>query len=68
MSNELKVFCSNVRGIVKNWSGVNSFDWGEFDILCFNEVWGIKDYENLSVEGYEIKNKKLRETRRGGGR
>jgi hypothetical protein len=67
MSNELKVFCSNVRGIVKNWSGVNSFDWGEFDILCFNEVWGIKDYENLSVEGYEIKNKKLRETRRGGG-
>jgi len=63
----LKVFCSNVRGLVCNWQNVTAVDWSLFDILAFNEVWSVKDYENLLVEGYEIKAIKLRENSRGGG-
>jgi len=63
----LSVFCSNVRGLVCNWQNAISFDWGDYDLLAFNEVWSIKNYENLIVEGYEIKAKKLRDNKRGGG-
>ena len=65
--NELSVFCSNVRGLVNNWSSVKQFDWDEFDLIGFNEIWGIKNYENLRIDGYEIKCQKTREVRRGGG-
>lgn len=30
-------------------------------------MWAIKDFENLTVEGFEIKSIKLRENSRGGG-
>jgi len=63
----LRLFCSNVRGLVCNWDAATSFDWNNYDILAFNEVWNIKDFENLVVENYEIKAKKLRTNSRGGG-
>jgi hypothetical protein len=46
---------------------VTSFNWNLYDILAFNEVWNIKDYEKLLVEGFEIKAVKLRNESRGGG-
>ena len=64
---ELNIFCSNVRGLVKNWSIATSFNWDNYDLLGFNEIWAIQDYENLRVEGFEIKCQKLRTNRRGGG-
>ena len=63
----IKLFCSNVRGLVCNWHNACSFDWSPYDILAFNEVWSIKDFENLIVDGYEIKAVKLRQQTRGGG-
>ena len=56
-----------MRGLVCNWSLVKTIDWSEYDILTFNEVWGIKDFESLKVNEYEIKSIKLRENSRGGG-
>ena len=64
---ELNVFCSNVRGLVNNWSSIKKIKWDDYDIIGFNEIWGIKNYENLRIEGYEIKCQKIRESSRGGG-
>jgi hypothetical protein len=64
---DINVFCSNVRGLVNNWSSIKGFNWDNYDLIGFNEIWGIKDYENIQMEGYEIKSKKIREVRRGGG-
>jgi hypothetical protein len=53
----LMVFCSNVRGLVCNWQNTISFDWSAYNLLACNEVWSIKNYENLLVDGYKIKAK-----------
>jgi len=63
----LRLFCSNVRGLVCNWESATNFDWEQYDLLAFNEVWGIKDFENLKVENFEVKTSNLRLNRRGGG-
>lgn len=63
----LRVFCSNVRGLVNNWSSATNFNWDTYDLIGFNEIWGIKDFENLTVEGYELIIYKQRALRRGGG-
>ena len=64
---KLKILSSNVRGLVCNWSLVKTINWSDYDILAFNEVWNIKDFESLKVEEFEIKSIKLRENTRGGG-
>ena len=56
-----------MRGIVCNWSSIQSLDWNSYDILAFSEVWSVKDFENLLIPGYEIKSSKLRQNTRGGG-
>ena len=56
-----------MRGIVCNWSSIQSLDWNSHDILAFSEVWAVKEFENLQVPGYEIKSIKLRQDTRGGG-
>ena len=56
-----------MRGIVCNWSSIQSLDWNSYDILAFSEVWAVKEFENLQVPGYEIKSIKLRQETRGGG-
>jgi len=63
----LRLFCSNVRGLVCNWDAATSFDWNNYDVVAFNEIWNIKDFENLNVENFEVKTVKLRNIRRGGG-
>lgn len=63
----LTLFCSNVRGLVCNWHNATSFNWNPYDLVAFNEVWSIKEYENLMVDGFEVKAVKLREVTRGGG-
>jgi len=63
----LRLFCSNVRGLVCNWSSVTAFDWSQYDIVALNEVWNIKDFENMKVDNFEIKTSRIRQNRRGGG-
>ena len=67
MRENLRIFCSNVRGLINNWKNATAFNWDEFDIIAFNEVWGIKDFENVKVDGFELKTAKLRQETRGGG-
>ena len=67
MRETIRVFTSNVRGLVCNWESATSFNWEDYDLLAFNEVWSIQDFENLSVSGFEIKTIKLRNVNRGGG-
>ena len=52
---ELKILSSNVRGIVHNWEAVTSVDWNEYDLLAFNEIWAVQDFESLKINGFEIK-------------
>ena len=63
----LQLFCSNVRGLVCNWDAATSFNWNEYDIVAFNEIWSIKDYENLKFNNFEVKTLKKRTNGRGGG-
>ena len=63
----LRIFCSNVRGLVNNWSSAINFNWDTYDVIGFNEIWGIKEFENLKVEGFELITCKQRNVRRGGG-
>jgi len=39
----LRLFCSNVRGLVCNWDAATSFDWNNYDVVAFNEIWNIND-------------------------
>jgi len=64
---KLRIFCSNVRGLVCNWGAATSFNWDNYDLVAFNEIWGIKDFETLAVNNFEIKTNKQRTNRRGGG-
>jgi len=64
---KLRLICSNVRGLVCNWSSATSFCWDEFDVVAFNEIWDIKDFETLKVDGFEVKAIKIRNLARGGG-
>ena len=65
--NTIRLLCSNVRGLVCNWHVAESFDWNLYDIVAFNEVWQIKNFENIVKEGFEVKTCRLRENSRGGG-
>lgn len=42
----LRLFCSNVREILCNWAATTAFNWADYDIVAFNETWGIKEFEN----------------------
>jgi hypothetical protein len=64
---ELCVFCSNVRGLVKNWCSASNFDWDKYDLIGFNEIWGVKEFENLKVNNFEVLTCRQRTERRGGG-
>jgi hypothetical protein len=67
VENQISILSSNVRGIVNNWEAINKIDWSNYDFLAFNEIWAIKEFETLKVDGYDIKNVKTRQNSRGGG-
>ena len=41
--------------------------WNAYDIVAFNEIWDVKEFETLKVDGFEIKAIKIRNLARGGG-
>ena len=65
--NTIRLLCSNVRGLLSNWHVAESFDWNRYDVVAFNEVWQIRDFENINKEGFEVKTIRLRQNSRGGG-
>ena len=66
-STSLRIFNSNVRGILKNWNSIKQIELDKYDILLFNEIWQIKDYENLKIDGFVLANVYQRQENRGGG-
>jgi len=63
----LRLFCSNVRGLICNWEVATSFDWSIYDVVAFNEVWDIKNFEQLKVDNFTVLTQKIRLHSRGGG-
>jgi hypothetical protein len=63
----LRVFTSNVRGIVKHWDVIKQINKNEYDILMFNEIWQVRDFENINIEDFKIASIEQRNERKGGG-
>ena len=63
----LRLFTSNVRGIVKHWDVIKQINFDKYDILLFCEIWQIKNFENLIIEDFKIATVYQRENCRGGG-
>ncbi len=64
----LRILTSNVRGVIKNWDSIKQqIDLDDYDILLFNEIWQIRDHEQLILENFNLANLAQREDRRGGG-
>ena len=65
--NKLRVFTTNVRGLIKNWNILNQIKFENYDILLFNEIWQIKEFENINIDEFRVATLFQRENRRGGG-
>jgi len=64
----LRVLTSNVRGVIKNWDSIKQqINLNNYDILLFNEIWQVRDHEQLILENFNLANIAQREERRGGG-
>ena len=64
---EINLLGSNVRGIVNNWDAIVNLDLTTYDIVAFNEIWAIKDFESLQLPNFVISTVKTRVNGRGGG-
>jgi hypothetical protein len=56
-----------VRGLVKNWDALKQIDLSRYDLLIFNEIWQIRNFENISIPEFKIANIYQRERQKGGG-
>ena len=65
--NFVTLLSSNVRGLVNNWDLIKAIDLAEYDLIAFNEVWSVKNYKNLIINGFEVKAVETRKLGRGGG-
>ncbi len=66
-SSSLKIFTSNVRGLIKHWDSIKQINYSKYDVLIFNEIWQVRDYENLSIPDFIVANCYQRNGSRGGG-
>ena len=63
----LRVLTSNVRGVIKNWDSIKQLNLNNYDILLFNEIWQVRDYEKIILDDFNLANIAQRTERRGGG-
>ena len=56
-----------MRGIVKHWDALKQIKTDHYEILLFNEIWQIRDFEHLKIPNFKIANVKQRDAQRGGG-
>jgi hypothetical protein len=61
-----KIYAANVRGLVKNLKLINSLNLAEYEVLLLSEIWNIKDFENVKINGFELAHWYQRENRGGG--
>jgi hypothetical protein len=62
----IKIYAANVRGLVKNLKIINTLDLNNYEVLLFSEIWNIREFENVKINGFELANWYQRETRGGG--
>jgi len=62
-----KIYAANVRGLVKNLNIIKSLQLDQYDILLFSEIWNVKDYEQVNIQGFELATKYQRNNQNGGG-
>jgi hypothetical protein len=53
--------------LIKHWESIKQLKFNEYDLLLFNEIWQIRDYENINIDGFKIAAIEQRENRKGGG-
>jgi len=52
----LRVLTSNVRGVIKNWDSIKQLNLNNYDILLFNEIWQVRDYEKIILDDFNLAN------------
>jgi len=63
----LKLFTSNVRGILKHWDVIKQINFSKYDVLMFCEIWQVREYENLKIDNFKLATSYQRTDQRGGG-
>ncbi len=63
---DVNIFTANVRGLMNNFKLIEAENLNEYSILMFNEVWQIKEFENIKIKGFKLATKYLRDGRGGG--
>ncbi len=56
-----------MRGLIKNWGSISQINLDNYDMLLFNEIWKINDYENLNLPEFKLVQVNQRVNSRGGG-
>ncbi len=56
-----------MRGLIKHWDIIKQINTNNYDILLFNEIWQIRDFEKLKIPEYSLANIFQRENSKGGG-
>jgi len=63
----IRVFTSNVRGLVKNWTIIKQLNTSNYDVLLFNEIWQVRDFEILKIPEFNLVHSYQRTNSKGGG-
>ena len=56
-----------MRGLVKNWDSLKQINTENYEVLIFNEIWQIRNFEHINIPGFKIANIYQREQQKGGG-
>ena len=56
-----------MRGLVKNWDSLKQINTENYDVLIFNEIWQVRNFEYINITGFKIANIYQRELQKGGG-
>ncbi len=47
----MRVF--TVSGLINNWTSLSQFNLNKYDIILPNEIWQVKEFENINLEKQE---------------
>jgi exonuclease III len=62
-----KIYAANVRGLVKNLKLINTLNLESYHVLLLSEIWNVKDFEHVNINGFEAATVYQRTGQRGGG-
>ncbi len=53
--------------MIKHWEPLKQLKINEYDVLLFNEIWQVRDFENINIDWFEIPAIEQRDNQKGGG-